>query len=308
MSNRRALDPEVAELLVEVARDPRSHLLRVPDVENLPAFEPAVGVAEPFLTSAERKLLEVRRSEVAQLLLEATIREVYEHPKASWELTRTRDGGSKLKVADLTELRRRSRRQLEAPPEAADDLEAVSLLARCLGPMRPREAGVKLALASLRLRPREETRIYLALALDQAGRTRTALDLLHRQIRVGYSAGNGSFLWRDLGLFEWKLGRPEASMQAYRSTVESNGSQVAAAFDWFVVALLIGYLESALEAARILEERASPDHPATQEFIGLYQGRRARGMWKPTPEFRRVVSGIRDSLPPVARRVCHAFL
>src|SRR6187402_2481425 len=65
------LDPEVEHILQEVARDPRSSLLRVerPKImRGLFEREPSVGVATAGLTSAERHLVQTRRAETAYAL------------------------------------------------------------------------------------------------------------------------------------------------------------------------------------------------------------------------------------------------
>jgi len=229
------LDPEVRAVLEEVAADPRSHLLRVPRLRVPLEHEPPVSPGEAGLTAAERHLLQAHRAEVARLLLLAVVRAVYDHPSAASQLHRCVTVDRELELPDPDEWRQTCCYQLEASPPEVRAAEGYSLLERCARKdVRDVPAPIALALASMRLVPRVETQIYLALALHQAKQTRSGLNVLQNVIARRPSQLNSSYAWESIGFFEWELGRQGAALSAYREASSSQELRNMPVMSWMV--------------------------------------------------------------------------
>src|SRR6187402_2355764 len=103
------LDPEVEHILQEVARDPRSSLLRVerPKImRGLFEREPSVGVATAGLTSAERHLVQTRRAETAYALRVMCLHAIITDPRSKNLISRQAAAGEKELGRLLSNFRR----------------------------------------------------------------------------------------------------------------------------------------------------------------------------------------------------------
>jgi hypothetical protein len=77
-------DPRLLELLREVSSDPKSRLLRLATQGTDPSRalrERPISASEPFLTRAERHLLQEHREQVAELLFDAAKRACFDAPQ-----------------------------------------------------------------------------------------------------------------------------------------------------------------------------------------------------------------------------------
>lgn len=304
---QRPLDPEIQELLEEVARDPRSHLLRVPRINVPLAFEPAASPGAAFLTTVERRLLEVHRSEAARLLLEMVQRRVFEDPRSASRFHRSITVDRQWELTDPKLWLRRGQEQLRISPAELREDAAYVLLDECVrAPRDPAPSAVELAVASLRLVPRAETRIWLALALHQAEQTGSALSILHTSAAQHSSQLTHSIAWESIGYCQWELGRVDASLPAYRTASSSLESRSAPVMSWLLVALHAEQRASALEAAQRLGDLVPEHHPSVDELIRVNRARARDGSWSASASSVRLARSIEDHVPAAAKRVIHA--
>jgi Tfp pilus assembly protein PilF len=304
---KRPLDPEVQVLLEEVARDPRSHLLRVPRAVVPLEFEQPVSTRAAFLSSAEKRLLEVHRAEVAELLREAAVLALFAHPSASATLHHSLTVDRELRLADPVQWHQRGREQLWVSPDEIRREDAYTLLAACVNATSQSTASAtRLATASLRLVPRNETRVLLALAFHQTEQIASALHILRAVVTTPASQLTTSCVWENIGLCEWDFGRPEASHSAYRKAASTLEQRSMPIINWFVLALHLQDRSSALEAAKLLGELVSENHPSVNEFVHINRERARTGSWMPSDGSKRLSASIESHLPSAARRVVHA--
>src|SRR5436189_4868215 len=91
MPESLAFDPELEELLREIAADPGSRLLRMPRStrpRDLLAIPEPVTRARAGLSVAERHLIEVHRDELAHLLRRACLIRFFSDPRKNMYLNR----------------------------------------------------------------------------------------------------------------------------------------------------------------------------------------------------------------------------
>ena len=298
-STSGAVNPEIQALLEEIARDPRSHLLRVPRLHLPLAFEPPVRPGEAFLTKAERHLLKSHRDEVAQLLLDAARRAAYAHPRAATRLHRCLTVDRELDLGDPEEWRRRSLYEMELAPDDCRQSEEFEVLKECTRTKRaPHCSSATMALASLRLVPRAEARICLAAGLGLDGHVRSGTIVLSKTIVLGSSILNEQCALELLGSFLFEVGSVHQAHAAYRrgSFGETRSTPV---MNWMLVALQLGDSRSALEAANCLGDRIDDEDGSINAFLRIHQDR-PRSMIKKATE---LLLRLESSFPPPARRV-----
>jgi len=304
MSIQSRMDPEVRAILEEVALDPRSHLLRVPVPAIPPRREEPVRDTEVLLTRAERRLVEVHRHEVAELLLEEVRRAVLEEQRVGSAILRPVEGDSGFRRHDPREWESRARRRLSVIPEELGESWGGSLLEECVrtAPDR-RPSPVQLAAASLRLVPRALTRLYLALALHEAGQTRSGLQVLFDVLDGGPSAALEPYLWQNVGLLESSLDAPRRALNAWRRGALSPEAGPTQPMSWFAEALCQGDRGELRRAERRLRELGESDSPRVERFLEVYVIAARRAAWRPGVELHRVFSSTADELCEAAWRI-----
>jgi tetratricopeptide (TPR) repeat protein len=294
-----AFDPEVQALLQEIVADPESTLLRVPEAPLSKWFakrEPPVTAGEAYLTRTERYLLQEYREEAALLLALACQSALLAKPIEETRIHRHITGGHTLEPTDPAELRARGSRLVERSGGAGfrDPLQML------LGEKAPSD----LAAASLRIVPRDETRIWLALALNDEGQPRSALRVLtdvlaHRPTRMNelYARENCGFVLQGQGSFE-------SAVEWYESAADMAEAGFIASLWWFLSSLQAGARSSAQDSAERIDRRSSgleADAPIVREFLAALSG------VAPTPKCSRLAAVIATKLPPVARRITDAL-
>lgn len=205
------LDPEVEALLAEIARDPRSSLLRAPRARNLPElFRPPdlVRPSATFLTRAERHLLAVHREEVAFLLetgvsigLASYFRSVI-HPIA-------------IATQDSLGWRRRVQGLSCGDPAQPMLAREGAYLQPLIAPLPRLGHILDAALAAGRLRDSAFTTVKQALCLAELGNARTAELRIAITCKGVTGAPNEGILWADLGFAGWRTGNFSEAASAY---------------------------------------------------------------------------------------------
>ena len=309
-AGRPIYEPEVEELLRELAADPTSTLLRVPRKGIVPTLFDRGTMVSPRaagLSSAERHLLQVYREEVELLLRQAWILYSQQNepfgPVMSWHVTVDR----RHEPPSIEEWRSRSQRALERPLEGDGAPEARELLLQCI-----RESPLslpthtQLAAAALRLVPTNQARIYIATDLQLSGRIEVALRS-YRDVLSHSSAFHRSFCLQNMTNAHENLGDLESAALCAAEACSLDESRPDPLMNWLCLSIQRMDREAALRAASRIDELLPVDHAALVAFVQGMPECRALGWWKPQRGVAAFLSGIIERLGPPSRSVAHAF-
>jgi hypothetical protein len=254
----KTLDPQLEEVLGDIARDPKARLFMVDPrrlVTGLRAIGGQVSISRAGLRPAERELLRVHREEVASLLIEEA-RRLRRRDEDSWLVDPRPTKASEVVVAE-------SRAHL-ADAWPAPDAPAVRDLLERLARAGPSHGVGRLALvlAALDLVDRPAYRVHLALEYGGASRPRMALATAGEVLASTSSVRVRSSAQQCVATALYVLNREQAAYEHFRAAALDTA--VAADFpDGSAVALgnlLVAEVERAstagvLEVDRILRDR-----------------------------------------------------
>ena len=295
----RRLDPEVAVLLGEIAQDRRTRLLTAERLDDIAGFrELSEPVSAIEASKAERHLLDVYREDVAWLLRQASGIALRLSP--SDRVCEYVDVDERLGLLSETTLRERIAEASGWIDEGAlpDIASALSQLSGAL-PLQP-EYAERLAAMSQMLLPRDDTRVYLALAWSLQERTTAASDLLERVIATGATARLQSIAWNNLGSVLHRRGQFDRARTAHRESVNVL-PRPAPIVNWLLNACLLEDRVDALRAATVVDEHLPANHPAVDACLPLVSA----GTPSTRPR-RDMIEGLEDEVGETARRILDA--
>lgn len=301
-------EPEVEALLREIARDPRSCLLRVPrPAVSRTAVEeqPHVMAGATGLTAAERQLLLVHRADAAQLLRELCRRRLMDEFFLSGAIGPDWNASRRMAhaVSD-EEWERSAKAELAFAADAAGDLEAYRLLQQCVARGPGTNASVAdVAAASLRLEPSDEARIYVALDQISDGALRSAEAGLHQVIQGTTRRQLASIAWEDVGLARWCENDAERALEMYQRSAAVDPTRWMPILESFVTAVMLGLTDTAMRWSRVLDELVVPDHEAIDRACRTLAGRRTIYEQQARLHAREVVRQTGDSMGPTSWRI-----
>lgn len=276
MSDRaRQLDPEIAEVLRDIARDPDAKLLTAPTLAEVPAL---VALRDPTppstrtLAKAERHLIQVYREEAAWLLRQASTIACMEHPQARVRTHVTVE--QRLRPLEREVLRSRVGNVLTHASEALggdDFVSALSELLECSAP--PLGSGARLAAMSLRLFPSDEARLCLAYGLRQRhastpAEPEQAMSILEDVKSHDPGSLNGAFARTNIAQMHFEGHAFLRARDEYRAGAAGAATPFAL-IRWLQMACQVGDRVDALDAAKTLDDLVAPEHPAIDECITL---------------------------------------
>jgi len=306
------LEPEIEELLREVAADPDSSLLRVPRSKAVPTLyedRPAVGPATDGLSAAEKEILRVHRLEVAWLLRQVCLLKLVEgnrnrpyvgrylnpRTRASLIRPRTIDAGCEELATTLT----------------GDEhcIMAQALLKRAVAnPASEQPTILDLAAVAHRLQPSSMARVLASQDLLLGGSPRTALALLNAVLPFHPFTSIGVSAWHTIGLAHLRLGHLGLAHEAYQTASNADKERPSVWMDRMALALQVGDTSDTVRAAQHLGELVTVDHEEVEWFVDSRIQRRRTGDWQPTPEASRLVLGLQNQVGSVGRRIAHVFM
>ena len=298
------LPPELEELVRELARDPRSSLLRVqrpPLVRGVleRGSQPTTG-----LSAAEKELAGVHRTELAALLREACVMRLVEPPEADCVVGREVDVSRRVEVPRVADWRGRARHALDALDEGLPGADLIDL---CVKENGERPSAAQLAAASLRLAPHDSARIYVGVDLVMRDEPRTAIRVLENVLAGAPSPLHASNAWENIGWALLETDRPAEALDAYRRAACAGAPRSTPLMNAFHVAVLLGETDEALRLGAELDELITAEHPSVAPFVAGVRQRRSEGYWAPTAVSTACLRRIADRLGPVARRCADVF-
>jgi len=303
------LDPELRGLLHEVASAPAAEVLRGGGPPVLAGLDELCGGgrARTFdLSLAERELLRTYRDEIAWLLRQTWLREVYGDPAR--RLSRSLRVDRELELPTGEAWRRRRDRALDDCPPRAGVEDALDLLGRWMlgGPGRP--DTYRLVLASNRIAPSDAARIHLAHDLAHRGETASGLRLLRSVLALPLDALLASIAWENLGWVHAQRGELREAMVAYRESALAAEDRPVPLTHWLLGAAGLGDRRESLEAARRLDALVPGDHGAVHGVLEGFALRRRNGEWRPPAGAGAFVASLPATLGPASKKVTDAFV
>lgn len=301
---KNTLDPEVIALLEEIAADPNSGLLRVPrePLKKWLAFrEPPVSPREPLLTRAERHLVKVHREHVARLLYDACRMTLIKDPIEGTRVHRWVTTDQPLELPLETKWRSQVTHQLNHCSSSSDLSPALRLLERRGGNEIPPLAS-ELAVASLRVAPCDETRIWLGLALHLEEQSRSALHAFSDVLAHHPSDLNKALARANCGFVYFGLGDYGQAIEWSRAAASHRSDIPVALLNWFTASLHVGNTQEAYAAATRLDEVLDTSHSSIPEFIASLRPLSV------TRSRKQTLAKVSGRVSPLARSIIDALL
>lgn len=299
-----ALEPELEALLREIARDPRSSLLRFPRPArplDLARTWEAASRTSPGLTPAERHLLEVHRAETAQFLLDRWLHEVTARPRVGFALSKGSDveavvgeesADRQMGVSRLASLLPEARAEFAAESATLDfdkSLTSIEL------------SG--LVLAAERMLPSILSKTYIAYDQSLNTQPRAALGNLRRLLEAERRPGMRSHLWQAMGFVAGTTGDLALACMCYGRSIRMEETRLNPLAVWLVLCVQVGDRENALTAARRIDELVREDHPLLLDFREEQWRTRLQRAWAPTPQAALCAPGVREAVGNSSRMV-----
>lgn len=292
--SRPVFDPEVQALLEEIVADPDSTLLCVPEAplsKWLAKREPAVTAGEALLARNERHLMQEHREEAAVLLALACQSALLSRPIAESRIHRHVTGGVHLEPAPLAGLSARAERlaNLERGEPHRPALEDLS------------RSPTSLAAASLRLVPRDETRIWLAIALALEGEPRSAIHVLRDVLAHRPTASNEIYARDECGAIEFRQARYDEALQWYSSAAALSGAGCISLTGWIASAFQAGNSAELKRASQQRDRLEKEDDPSFVESLLFLSSVRA------SPACLEALRTLQPGIHPTVQRIGHAL-
>ncbi|HEV8113716.1 MAG TPA: hypothetical protein VGR31_13150 [Planctomycetota bacterium] len=305
------LDPEVEELLREVAADPDSTLLRVPRGKAVRALyeqRPIASSQRSTLSIPEREIMRVRRLEIAWLLRQACLRMLIEGIHTRAFVSPFVGPGERLVLLDPSELATRCHAAAEAPATDGANTTGLTLLSAVVAtPHGSAPSIVDLAAAAHRLHPSADSRILASQDLALRSSPRSALAILRTVLAAPMPERTGVAAWSAVGLAYLALERRDWAHAAYVEASKLDPLRPGPWMDRLTLAIQLGFEADALQAANHLDEVLAANDPVVDWYVGSRLNRRLASDWAPTPAGLRLTASLHDELGPVGRRVCSVF-
>jgi len=300
------LDPEIEELLRQIARDPRSTLLRVtrPQIaKGLFERSPAVGARAAGLTAAERQLLCVHREETALML-----RQLFYHrflrDERMRRMTWMHGAGELGTESDLS---RRLSASTEADGSDGTDSWSAHVVADALAvPPDAAASPSQIALAALRLVPSDNARNFLGYQLVRTGNLRSALRVFEGVARTSRRRRSvvSALSWSGIAL--GLLGEPRQALGMYATKVARPEEWPNKAMSRLTFSVQVGDVHEAVRAAAEVDEFWSAGNAHISAWI---QDRiQLRGVtWSPSKAALDSIVLLSDRVGATSRRVLDVF-
>ena len=308
MKSGPIIDPELRALLHEISSDPRSQLMKLV-TQGLDArvllHEPPISEGEPFFTRAERHLVAEYRHEVGRWLFEGAKLLYLSAPRSlSGAFRGSFAGWGEIRsLVKLGQDRDRLLRQRLLDDESRAALEP-SMPAAALG-----NDARALAVASLRLVPRDSARNLIALASFLLGKRSEGFSELAEIVEHRPTDWYRSVAWQNIAFGHLEDGDLAASHAHYLEAHRAGEPRPEPLVGLVTTCLLEGDRGKARRFAGLLSELP---REGTTACIGEHRewlaGKSAAGGLALDARRAGEIREISDELPEVGRQIAFALL
>ena len=266
-SESLVLDPAIRELLLDIARDKDSTLMRVPRANLARYAATGIRAGATALSSAERHLMQTHRIEVALALRNLCRARLWEHPQARLHVMRPITRTTFFEVPEQATSVARGLRALE-PIQTLDEATGVAdLLEACIQPPGTRgPSTTQLAAASLRLEPTDQARIYCAIDSMYDGDPDRALHVLHAVLGSRPSRDLEAYALTSTGCIEATLAKWQTALDAYKRASELHPSRAMPLMSALIVSGFLSDFALGQALAGNIDDQYSENHPAVSSF------------------------------------------
>ncbi len=305
------LQPEVEEILRELAKRPGSALLRVPrkDVaRTVLERDTLVHARSAGLSAAERHLVQVHREEVAFALRQAAYARLTTGESTRGFVADRAFAPLRVAVPSVGTVRASASDALASSRELGSDNDVMNLLEGCVSPIvGDWPSSGQLAGAAHRLVPSNSSRIYMSLDLRGAGQCRAALLALEGVLAGGGSVHHLAVAWTNAGDLLFNLGRyREAWIAADRACTVEEGWLVAQG-NRALSALLIGDSNRLTRGLDQFERALLAAPGAKEEFAAWYSHRELLPTARQRSALTQALGSLRSDSNPLAMEVLRAI-
>lgn len=305
MSRPIDVDPEVRELLQELAGDASAQLLRVSTESlhvSLKEHGRRVFSTAPSLNDMERKLLRAHREELGRLLYRWGARLLLQRGLPGF--CRYGDGVSTLPTADAARVDGEYLRRQLAGNEL--DGEVAALLDRCAHGSTGTSAEQAFA-AAMRVRPSPACLRTWGIAKFRRGiGASAARQLIESALEQEPAGQNGSHSWEALGWIAALESDRQRALNAYRAAAECDPDRVTPVLFWLRSAAWAGDRNELLRASRTLECGPAPGEELLVWFETGIRRSIDQGELVPLDSRRLELGTAASELGPIARRIIDA--
>lgn len=294
------IDPEVQEILDEVLNDPESTLTRVPERGFGGLSETSrISEGEPWLTKAERHLLRAHRESVSALLGSACQEAILRNGARSIGLCRNITLKTALKRVDVVQWKALAQHELSIEAShACIESDAI----RPLSALKSHLPASHLALLSLKVLPKDETRIWLGNALLVEDQRRTAWRCYQDVLAGRPNSLNRAITMVNLAFVSISRGQVITAFDIYKLVAKSNGDIPAVLAGLMHTSLALGDRRTLMEASQAFGVLVPAGHEVADECRLAIEGI-ASTLLKPTTAALDMLTDSWDLLAPVARHV-----
>jgi tetratricopeptide (TPR) repeat protein len=294
-------DLDVQDLIARAIDDPASTLTRTPeDFSGWLRRREALSGGEALLTRAEKHLVRAHREELAILLYQACQSALFEEPTFNSYFCRKQSPSKEVKVPEPGDWKRRAAREL--PLAARVSVDASQALKEALARFPSPGWASRLAVASFNLLPRDETRIWLGLALHQEGSTNLARLSFEEALRVRPSTPNEALAHLNLGSCAFRSGDLTTAWEHYAFAARVGEGLVPALAFLMSSSILLGRDQEAIEASKRLEESVSGHHALLDECARVIRAY-TPGVGSKESSYCKTISSLWDRLSAAGREV-----
>lgn len=299
------LDPEMKALLREIASNERARLLRVPRGRAMAClFErsPRVGLFAPGLTSAEVKLLERHREELAHLLL----RVYYERYLQNADVRRRHclHGPEKYKFLGEVQLERRVLSQVNALRSAyPTDSVAIELIRLTEGATTSGVSRSQILAAARGLAESDLTRIYTGYELALAESPEAAAKVFYDVGRQTLSRQTTLLALSALGDTQARMGQMVKARETFAQSAQMGLDFLNEPLSWLAYALQTGHLDQVRAASDLVDSSLTKFSDEVAGWVRSRHEERDFGIWSPSIEGIRLARSQDDRVGPVAQMV-----
>lgn len=301
-------EPEVEELLREVAADPDSWLLRVPrpKAAGVALLErPDLSTLATGLSTAEAQLLRVHRAAVADLLRTLCHKRLTEDSLSRLYVSKIRRGTNAVESPSAEECAERIRSVVRFPAKDEIMLEGYELLQRCVASDNSELPTVsQLAASSLRLEASDRARMQLGLDQLLLGAFHTAEQVLATAYTGAVHRGGRAVAATNLAFALDRGGRPGQAVDCVKEACVLDPQLSITQIYFLILTLQLGRRDELLRQASVVDELMTPDHPAIDSYARSLSQR-----WKyhKLNVSSDLLLEARHQAGPTARRILNVF-